>query len=63
MRCFNRKVVILVSIREAVRELAMVLWAWVVGEGDLFGLLIAWFQVVTGRVLVDDERQLERQQA
>jgi hypothetical protein len=34
-------------------ELAQVLWAWVSGEGDLIGLLKAWYEVVTGQVVTE----------
>ena len=37
----------------AVGELMQVLWAWVRGEGDLFGLLDAWYEVVTGKVVTE----------
>jgi len=37
----------------AVSELAQVLWAWVMGEGDLFGLLDAWYEVVSGKVVTE----------
>lgn len=33
-------------------ELRQVLQAWRRGEGDLVGLLIAWYQVVSGQVVV-----------
>lgn len=33
-------------------ELRQILQAWRSGEGDLVGLLIAWWQVVSGRVAV-----------
>ena len=39
----------------AAGELAQVLWAWVTGEGNLFGLLDAWWEVVSGQVVIDDE--------
>jgi hypothetical protein len=39
----------------AARELVQVLWAWVTGEGNLFGLLDAWWEVVSGQVAVGDE--------
>lgn len=31
-------------------ELWAVIRAWLAGEGDLVGLLVAWYQVVTGQV-------------
>lgn len=37
-----------VAIPIALAELKAVLWAWVCGEGDLIGLLVAWWQVVSG---------------
>ena len=39
----------------AMSELVQVLWAWVTGEGNLFGLLDAWWEVVTGQVAIGDE--------
>ena len=39
----------------AVGELAQVLWAWVTGEGNLIGLLVAWWQVVSAQVAMGDE--------
>ena len=38
------------------KELVQVLWAWVTGEGNLFGLLDAWWEVaVSGLVAIGDE--------
>ena len=37
----------------AVKELGQVLWAWVTGEGNLVGLLKAWHEVVTGKVVTE----------
>ena len=37
----------------ATGELAYVLCAWVTGEGDLIGLLVAWAQVVCGKVALE----------
>ena len=37
----------------ALRELVQVLWAWASGEGDLIGLLVAGWQVVTGKVVTE----------
>ena len=39
----------------AAGELAQVLWAWVNEEGDLFGLLGAWWEVVSGQVAIGDK--------
>jgi hypothetical protein len=39
----------------AVSELVQVLCAWVTGEGHLFGLLDAWWEVVSGQVAIGDE--------
>ena len=41
------------GLRYAISELAQVLWAWVTGEGDLFGLLVAWGEVVAGYVATE----------
>lgn len=35
-------------------ELRLVLHAWLRGEGPLIPLLVAWFEVITGRVVVDE---------
>jgi len=37
---------------DAWQELRQVLQAWRDGEGNLVGLLVAWWQVVSGRVAV-----------
>ena len=37
------------------KELVQVLWAWVTCEGNLFGLLDAWWEVVSGQVAIGDE--------
>ena len=37
------------------KELLQVLWDWVMGEGNLFGLLGAWWEVVSGQVAIGDE--------
>ena len=37
----------------ALSELAHVLRAWVMGRGDLIGLLVAWAEVVTGQVVTE----------
>ena len=37
----------------ALSELGAVLLAWLRGEGDLPGLIVAWAQVVTGQVAVE----------
>ena len=39
----------------AVKELVQVLWAWGAGDGNLFGLLDAWWEVVSGQVAIGDE--------
>lgn len=36
----------------ALSELWAVLGEWVTGQGHLIGLIVAWFQVITGRVVV-----------
>ena len=36
----------------AAKELRQVLQAWRRGEGKLLGLLVAWWEIVTGRVVV-----------
>jgi len=36
-------------------ELGQVMLAWLRREGDLLGLLAAWWEVASGRVLVGDE--------
>jgi hypothetical protein len=41
----------------AAKELGQVLWAWVNGEGDLFGLLGAWWEVVSNKVVLDDQQE------
>ena len=41
----------------AMGELVQVLWAWVSGEGDLPGLLTAWWEVVSGQVAIGDEEE------
>jgi hypothetical protein len=41
----------------AVKELGQVLWAWVTGEGNLFGLLDAWWEVASGQVAIGDEEE------
>ena len=38
----------------ALLELGRVLAAWLRGEGDLAGLLVAWWEVASGQVLVED---------
>jgi hypothetical protein len=35
-------------------ELSQVLVAWWRGEGDLAGLLLAWWEVASGQVVVED---------
>ena len=35
-------------------ELCLTLLAWLKGEGPLRDLLIAWLEVITGEVIVDD---------
>ena len=37
------------------KELVQVLWAWVTGKGNLFGLFDAWCEVVSGQVAISDE--------
>ena len=39
----------------AAKELVQVLWAWGAGEGNLFGLLDAWWEVISGQVAIGDE--------
>lgn len=41
----------IVSMREAIRELILVLRAWTNREGDLPGLLVSWFEVASKRVV------------
>ena len=36
--------------RDKIRELGLVLWAWLRGQGDLAGLVLAWLEVTTGMV-------------
>jgi hypothetical protein len=36
------------------RELKEIVRAWLAGEGDLPGLLLAWYEVITGQAAVDD---------
>jgi len=43
-------------MRDAWRELRAVLGDWLRGDGGLVGLLVAWWEVVSGRVAVDIER-------
>jgi hypothetical protein len=38
------------SFRVALAELGGILWAWRCGGGELVGLLVAWWQVISGRV-------------
>lgn len=38
-------------VLNALKELALVLAAWVTGKGSLAGLLIAWLEVVSGSVV------------
>ena len=45
------------TVREAMQELKMVFRAWRAREGDLLGLIWAWLEVITGRVVIEDDRQ------
>lgn len=44
-----------ISKSAVLRELGQVILAWLRREGDLPGLLAAWWDVASGRVLVGDE--------
>jgi len=41
-------------LRWLIWELAHVFAAWLHGEGNLAGLLVAWWEIASGQVLVED---------
>lgn len=48
---YRRSLVFRATSRFALRELGGVLMAWLRGEGRLAGLLVAWWEVISDRVL------------
>lgn len=40
------------SVKRALWELKQVVKAWLYGEGQLIGLLMSWFMVVSGQVKI-----------
>lgn len=39
----------------ALRELGLVCWAWIRGDGPAGELLLAWLEIATGTIAVDDK--------
>ena len=43
------------NLSGSIQELVQVILAWLTGQGNLFGLLQAWYEITAGIYPVDDD--------
>ena len=43
------------NLSGSIQELVQVILAWLTGQGSLFGLLQAWYEITAGIYPVDDD--------